>query len=412
MQGRLSHIIQEKFAQYYNTYAMNVLSPSFIGQREFGFVPFNTHTRKIMLRHKKFENVESLKDFLASTVSSDVYYSAAYYERPEADMDEKGWRGADLVFDIDADHIPTPCGKVHDSWVCNHCGFSCKGPSPEQCPTCGEAKFDTKTWMCDECLESAKKETIKLLDMLIEDLGFAENEIRLYFSGNRGYHVHVESKQIHLLDSMARKEIVDYVIGLGFKVELHRLIDKDKGRVVVGPNSKGWRSRIAKGIDSFLTKQSHGEIEAVGLSKPRIDFLIKNKEKLRESLKNKGWIEVKGVGPQNWKKIIQWIVNQQSAKIDTVVTTDIHRLIRLAGSLHGKTGFMKLESPLTSFDEFDPLKEAVAFKEGQMIVKVTEAPKFRIGDIYYGPFKDNSHVELPTAAALFLLCKGAAQVVD
>ncbi|MCK4477848.1 DNA primase small subunit PriS [Candidatus Bathyarchaeota archaeon] len=399
---------RNKFFEYYQKHFSNIQPPTSLEKREFGFLLFEGKT---MLRHKSFRSIDNLKHSLSTIVPSNAYYSSAYYERPEAEMDKKGWLGADLVFDIDADHIPTPCGKVHDTWVCSHCGFAGKGPSPEKCPACDEAKFNTKTWMCDECLESAKKETIKLLEMLMKDLGFAENEIKVYFSGNRGYHVHVENENIRLLDSMARKEIVDYVIGLGFKVELHRLIDKDKNRIVVGPNLKGWRDRIAKGIDAFLTKQSRSEIETMGLSKRRIDFLIKNKKKLRESLKRRGWITVKGVGPKNWKKIIQWIMDQQSAKIDTVVTTDIHRLIRLTGSLHGKTGFMKVEAPLHSFDKFDPLKEAVAFKEGQVIVDVVEAPRFRIGDTLHGPFKNDSRVELPTAAALFLLCKGVAKVV-
>jgi DNA primase small subunit len=139
---------------------------------------------------------------------------------------------------------------------------------------------------------------------------------------------------------------------------------------------------------------------------------MKNQKMLIENFKKKGRIDVKGVGLKDWEKIIQWVVAQQSAKIDTVVTTDVHRLIRLAGSLHGKTGFMKVEAHLRGFDEFDPLKEAVAFKEGHAIVDVTEAPEFRIGDTVYGPFKNASRVELPTPAALFLLCKGAAQMVE
>ncbi|MDH5447475.1 MAG: DNA primase small subunit PriS [Candidatus Bathyarchaeota archaeon] len=401
--------IREKFAQYYKNKGVTFHIPKQMEKREFGFLLFK---KRIMLRHRKFENINVLKAFLSTIIPSDVYYSSAYFEEPEREMKDKGWLGADLVFDIDADHIPTPCGKVHDTWVCSHCSFAGKGLSPEKCPSCGEAKFDTKTWMCDECLKSAKKETVKLLDMLMEDLGFAEDEIKVYFSGNRGYHVHVENENIRFLDSMARKEITDYIIGLGFKVELHRLIDKDKGRVVVGPNLKGWRGRIANRIYEFLTEATSDEIEKLGLKKHVAGFLIKNKKTLLENWKNKEWISVKGVGPKNWKKIIQWIVDQQSAKIDTVVTTDTHRLIRLAGSLHGKTGFMKVEAPLSGLDKFDPLKEAVAFKEGQINVNVDEAPKFQIGDTYYGPFKNTSHEELPTAAALFLLCKGAAQVAE
>ncbi len=376
-------------------------------KREYGFLLFY---QNVMIRHKGFENKDELVSFLRSTIPSDVYYSSAYYERPEANMDKKSWLGADLVFDIDAAHIPTPCGKVHDQWVCSNCSFQGKGPPLDQCPICGKAKFDTKTWMCDDCLESAKKETIKLVNMLMEDLGFAEDEVKVYFSGNRGYHVHVENESIRLLDSMARKEIVDYVIGLGLKAELHRLTEV--GGVVVEPNLVGWRSRIASGMYEFLAKKTLKEAQNIGLSKQAANSLINNRKTLLESLKNTGRLRVNGVGIKNWKKVIQWIVSQQSAKIDTVVTTDIHRLIRLVWSLHGKTGFMKTEAPLNQFNEFDPLKEAIAFKEGQITVDITEAPRFRIEDAYYGPFKNASHEKLPTAAAVFLLCKNAAQVVE
>lgn len=399
--------VQKLFTDYYRKKNNLIKPPTILQKREFGFILLKERT---MLRHKNFKNIDYLKQFLASTVPSDVYYSSAYYEYPDADMDKKGWLGADLVFDIDADHIPTPCGKVHDSWICSHCGFAGKGSSPEKCPACSKAKFEAKTWMCDKCFESAKDETIKLVDMLTEDFGFANSEVKVFFSGNRGYHVHIESENIRLLDSMARKEIVDYIIGLGLKTELHSLMDREK--IAFGPDLIGWRGRLVDGIDTFLEEKMPSEAETIGLGKQAVSFLTKEKEVLRENLKNGGMLTMKGVGAQNWKKIIQWVVDQQSAKIDTVVTTDTHRLIRLVGSLHGKTGFMKVEASLNDLDKFDPLKEAVAFKEGQMIVNIFEAPKFRIGDIYYGPFKNTSHVELPTAAALFLLCKGAAQVVE
>jgi DNA primase small subunit len=97
-------------------------------------------------------------------------------------------------------------------------------------------------------------------------------------------------------------------------------------------------------------------------------------------------------------------------KIDTVVTPDINRLIRLPNSLHGKTGLKKLEFPITAIDDFDPLKSAVAFKTGEVTVHVSEAPQFRVEDEIYGPF-ERQKIELPTAAALMLLCKGVAKVV-
>jgi DNA primase small subunit len=104
-------------------------------------------------------------------------------------------------------------------------------------------------------------------------------------------------------------------------------------------------------------------------------------------------------------------VEKQSVKIDTVVTPDINRLIRLSNSLHGKTGLKKVELPITGIEEFDPLKSAVAFKGGEVIVHVSEAPQFRVEDTLYGPY-ERQKIELPTAAAMMLLCKGVAKVVQ
>jgi hypothetical protein len=44
-------------------------------------------------------------------------------------------------------------------------------------------------------------------------------------------------------------------------------------------------------------------------------------------------------------------------------------------------------------------------------VDVSDAPQFRLEDNTYGPYK-NQRVELPTAAAMMLLCKGVAKVVE
>ena len=86
-------------------------------------------------------------------------------------------------------------------------------------------------------------------------------------------------------------------------------------------------------------------------------------------------------------------------------------MIRLANTLNGKTGLMKVAFPVKSIEEFDPFKEAIAFKEGRATVTVDEAPHFRLGEETFGPFK-NQRVELPTAPAVFLLCKDLAQVAE
>jgi len=401
-------IIRKKFEDFYKEKDFSAHSPPRFEEREFGFLLF---TEGKMIRHQKFTNVNLLNEFLGKLVPSDVYYSSAYFESPEKQMEKKGWLGADLVFDIDSDHIPTSCGKVHDSWQCKKCNFEGKGICPETCPKCGETRFDSKTWVCEVCMESAKSQTSRLVNMLLEDLGFSKDSVKVYFSGHRGYHVHVENERVHSLDSMARKEIVDYVIGLGLKPKLHRVITNQRILLTTDLKGGGWKKRVSFGLHELLTKPTLIEGQMVELRKPIIDYLKKSKEIVKDS-NNRGWIASKGMRSGSWEELVRLIVSQQSSKIDTVVTTDIHRLIRLDGSLHGKTALMKINAPLDKLTEFDPLKKAIAFKKGEIIVDVTEAPKFRIGDTYYGPYKNDSHVNLPSAAALFLLCKGAAKVVN
>jgi len=404
--------IRDKFADYYKENFASILAPSSLERREFGFLLLE---KGVMLRHKGFIDVERLRSSLATVVPSDVYYSSAYYERPEEEMRAKGWLGADLVFDIDADHIQTPCSTVHDLWVCTGCGASGRGASPQKCSACGGTKFKAKTWFCEVCLEAAKAEVIKLVDVLIEDFGFSSDVLTVAFSGHRGYHVHVESGAVRGLDSLARKEIVDYVMGIGLEPEFHGLgRSATPDRRVSGPdlNDRGWRGRVAKGTYDFLLTASKEELTKIGLKTQQINPLIEHREKLLKSWKQKGpWGVVKGISPETWKKIAQHGVEKQSVKIDSVVTPDINRLIRLSNTLHGKTGLKKVEIPISGIEDFDPLKSTVAFKEGDVTVLVSEAPQFRVEDETYGPF-ERQKIELPTAAAMMLLCKGVAKVVQ
>ena len=365
-----------------------------------------------MVRHRSVASMKEFKSILEEAIPSDVYHSCAYYEYPEADMDKKGWLGADLVFDIDADHIPTPCNKIHDEWACNKCGFSGKGITPETCPVCNGPKFETKTWPCEVCLNTTKEETAKLIDMLTRDFGFSEKEIHVFFSGHRGYHVHVESEAVKTLDAMARREIVDYVYGLGMALlggETRAKPPKESGKEVFVLHDFGWNKRLKQGIQNFILKATGDDLTNIGINKRSQAAILNNKEEIsKHCLKEWRW-NVKGVSAETWRKIANHVRDLESAKIDTVVTTDIHRLIRMNGTLHGKTGLKKIEFPIAKLDNFDPFTEAVAFKEGTAKVFVSSAPEFRLGGKAFGPYK-NDTVELPTAAAVLLVCKGRAEV--
>jgi DNA primase small subunit len=363
-----------------------------------------------MTRHKAIGSHEELVRSIRMLVPSDVYYSTAYYAKPAEEMERKVWLGSDLVFDVDADHIETPCKANHDTWRCSGCGLSKQGKPPAQCPNCGKAKFEERAWLCDECLKAAKNEVIKLIDFLARDFGVLEQDMHVFFSGHRGYHLHARTEEIRKLDESQRKEIVDYVLGLGLDVFFQGLYKKPKD-VIVGPqqNDPGWRGRFAREIYRLIMKGTEEELVDLGFSSRRARLIIKERPEREERWQKEIlWSEFEDrfhVNDTTWRTIFERAISKGAlpAEIDTVVTTDIHRLIRLPETLNGKTGLRAMA--VSNLDAFDPFADPIAF-EGEETVRVTEAPAFRMGNVNYGPYIKQD-VTLPAAAAMLLLCKGA-----
>jgi DNA primase small subunit len=413
--------LKAKFLEYYKGNLSAIKPPPAQTEREFGFLLFQ---QRIMVRHKAFRDFKAFGDSLLSLVPSDVYYSTAYYKRPDLEMEQKGWLGSDVVFDVDADHIDTPCKETHDMWSCPKCKETRRGKKPIKCPKCANEKLEEKPWLCDRCLIAAKEEVLKLIEILSEDFGIKSHEMHLFFSGHRGYHLHLISDKLKTLDDVQRKEIVDYVIGLGLDPAEQGLYQgprdlflEDRHSIVVGPQltDPGWRGRLAKGVYRIITELNEKQLTELGFSRGAA----------RHILKERGMIEVDwsrailwsyfqdkwGVTDQVWRNIIEKALTIMAlpAKIDTVVTTDIHRLIRMPETLNGKTGLKAAMVELDKLEQFDPFYRPVVF-EGRQKVHVKDAPELRIHDSKFGPFTDEE-VELPLAAAVLLVAKGVAMPV-
>jgi len=366
-------------------------------------------------RHIGYRTRDNLLNDLVKTVPHSVYHSAAFYSVPVArSMVEKEWQGAELVFDIDADHLDSPCASKHDVWQCsNHdCGITGNGAHPDNCPECSGTAFRALKWICDECLSAAKSNTIKLFDkFLVKDFGIDPDKIQINYSGHRGYHVRVQDPIVFSLDSNGRMELAHYITGLG----LNSTITAD-GYLRIKPTGelRNWQlpsiaRKIADAMIEFIDSidtYSGNETWAKSLKMYRedaIDGLQKNPPILSA--------KVKKVGPKYWQEIANKSTELYSAEIDQPVTTDIHRVIRLIGSLNGKTGFIVSQLTRDELTDFDPLTESIAFKDGTLKVSIPDraitVPEIRIGGNFYGPF-NGSIEELPTSVAVFLLCKGMA----
>jgi DNA primase small subunit len=408
------NFIKQAFLQYYSKKGSRITLPPDSRSREFAFLAFG---EKFMTRHKAIGSLEELVNNIRMLVPSDIYYSTAYYEKPAEVMDRKGWLGSDLVFDIDADHIETSCKAVHDIWACANCGLTKQGKPPSQCPDCGKTRLEERTWFCDECLNAAKKEVLKLVDFLTRDFGMPEQGMHIFFSGHRGYHLHIRTEEVRKLDESQRTEIVDYLRALGLDLSHLGLPNKGPRDTITGPqrSDPGWRGRIAREIYTLISQATEKDFTELGFSPRRARKIVSElpsrvQQDWKEEILWSEYEDSYGIKDEHWQKIIPVAIKRAAmdSLTDTVVTTDIHRLIRLPETLNGKTGLRA--TAVQDLEKFDPFRDPIAF-EGEETVRVTYAPAFRMGNANYGPYVKQD-VKLPAAAAMLLLCKGVGDPIQ
>jgi len=410
------------FKTYYRQYKEQESSKFNFRQREFGFLFWD---RNYMLRHKSFDHLEQLKDFLIKTGPRHVYSSGAIYEKPDnPNMDNKEYLYCDFIIDIDVDHFYTPCKEKHDRWLCKNCGNSGNGMI-ENCPKCKKAKIKSISWVCDDCLNHAKLEVFKIIDnFLIPDLGIDESEINITFSGHRGYHIKIENEQMRNLSSEFRREIVDYITGDNISFEVLGL--KSINNVIYGfsRESIGWPKKIYSKLEEILKNYSvealRNKLRSYELTGGNIETILNNKKRiLYEIYQNEERVWRVGLSMKALYKLLDGLVKDIGGNIDEPVSIDIHRLIRYPYSLHGKTGFKAQPLKLHELDKFNPLNEQnkeldpIVFesKKNHNLEVIEEIPRMTIKGQPYGPYSLGQQIEVPNHIAILLLCKEVAKTI-
>jgi DNA primase small subunit len=416
--------LKRLFQAYYKEKKSNIPIVNLYKKREFGFIPWE---KQIMIRHVGFRSPEIFLKYLVEKGPRHVYSSGSLYLQPDnLDMHKKEYQGCDLIIDIDVDHFYTPCKDDHDIWYCKECGKSGKGMI-KKCTKCGKTKIKTLNWICKDCLNVAKSDIIKLIyNFLIPDFGIKENEIKIAFSGHRGYHLKIENERIRSLNSEERREIVDYITGNNISLEVLGL--REIGSNIYGliKDNIGWSQKIVSKIEKILKNYSNIELEhflmKLGIIRNRIDSLLNSKDDFLKTISKKDkslWI-IPNFGLGTWKTFLYGIVNEIGAEIDEPVSIDIHRLIRYPGSLHGKTGFKVQELSLIELETFEPLNQnngildpIVFFSKITQKLEIIEPqlPIIKIKGEEFGPYKQGDKIEVPHHIAIFLLCKEVAKTI-
>jgi len=312
------------------------------------FIPFGGAPP---LRHKSFSDVGQVQRFLSERAMHSCFYSTAYWRRPhELKMADKLWQGADLIFDLDGDHLP--------------------GVTDKDFPGMLEVIQDQAWTLWNDFLEP--------------EFGFQEKHLQVTFSGHRGFHLHYRDPRLFHLDSEARRELVSHIRGEGVDVQggLARYHDAD---------ARGWTERIRNGMDDMIvtlrnihrgTEDGHGQLARLeaalqslqdreGVTSQRSASAIKRLAELTDHdgriqrLKD-GRFDVLGNYQGlflNLLKADASVVLGNAGETDEVVTIDVRRQIRWPTSLHGKSGMRVSEFPLARLDPdggqaYNPLQEA------------------------------------------------------
>ncbi len=376
-------VLNQAFKDYYFRRAEDVEIPDNIANREFGYSTFEN----AMVRHLSFSSAGEFHAFLVKESPYSVFSSVSCYAKPSLPMEEKGWQGADLVFDIDVKDLEMPCRRVHDSWHCRECGKMGSGLRPAICPSCKTNRINVLGWGCQTCLAAAKDHVHRIIDFLLNDFGTRADAISVFFSGNLGYHVEVRGQEMDGLDHDSRIEIADYITGVGITPQLLGVFPRDKSEVVSQKmpltSEAGWRGRLARHFSNKL-KATDAKSDA---------------ERAMA-------IQLASLGYRRFTNRLAQYAMDLGAKIDRNVTLDLHRIFRMGGTLHNKSGLIKKRcEDLTSFD---PFNDALGVIGEPIEVHVSYSPPFTLGDEDFGPYSD-SRVTLPLHAAAYLMCKGLAR---
>ena len=378
-------VIKKAFREYYFNHSRAIEEPLKMEQREFGYMHFG---QAGMLRHLSFKNMKELDAMLVREGPSDVYCSNAYYRFPtQQPMQEKQWLGADLIFDIDGKDLGMPCVPSHSYSVCINCGYVSRPPEQDEerssysCPSCGCKKADHVSIPCSKCMDGSKRQAKRLMDFLLADIGLEHSAINIYFSGNNGFHVHINDDACASLDPQARSDLVGYLSGKGLMLESIgvRKTNTESSFSIKFPKSGltyGWRRRIAEKLKIDMTS----------------------------AIKLKNIVNQYG-GYNAFKVELDKLAKDMGVKLDPQVTTDVHRVFRMPGTLNSKSGLSKAKS--SDLHSFDPFVDACLLGDGNVSVRVKTPVKLKLKRNSFNISKESA--EIPAYAAVYLMCKGLAE---
>jgi len=274
-----------------------------------------------------------------------------------------------------------------------------------------------------------RSQMIHLVDVfLMDNLGFQEDQIHITFSGGRGYHAHVRTPDIMGLGTSERRELVDFITGSGLNIDwifpYNRVATSQvatgggmrtniaKDRLIPPEDSGGWKLMMRHALMDVVNDFCDGDVKGIKKEYPSIkgsgnDTIANARDELiktRPMLFEKNTMAVLSKPTQNIliKIMKEEMAPRLSGEVDEPVTADIKRLIRLPGSVHGKSGLRVTPITREQLTDFDPLQMAVPDVYSDDEVKITMRRDTKL-DMKGQHFDLSGETTVPEYAAIFLI---------
>ena len=419
------------FKEYYSKASLEVDS---IPRREFAFMTWDGR----MIRHQAHNNEESILEFAQQRAPKAIYASLSKYLDPSHRL---------------------PKNVDRKTVNCQECGESYKadGNNPP-CPSCGvqneKADINTKdrramTLAFDidygdipghtkrspkENLGAAARSTINLVNLLTKDLGFDQQSIHITFSGQKGFHIRVATENHPLFshhaatDEFVRKTLINYVSGYSFKPMDFLLVTAHAHSANtwhLKNYSSGWGKRFNESIE-YIIKMAFGDDETFRSVLEMYMPWHEDKERkgTKKSLPSAKVIEgfksacvkhgesilkghnIREMGDANATRLMSFALARARLRyasfVDSKVTADKARVLRIPGSIHGGSGMVCCTVP--SVEHLNDMSWILDLQAELLGDEEVEVSISKVANTLYGVYEPGEH-KVPKNVAISMLCK-------
>lgn len=390
MDTRTREYVRGRFRDYYRR--TDLSEPKHADGREWGFMGWG-EDEDSLTRHLSVYELGNLDGYVTEECPKHVYTSTGRYDTPTAtDVDEKGWRGSDLVFEVTVD-------SVYDE---------------------NEADDDDDVPSFVERLEMCHDELITLIFRLDE---FDFDDLDILFTGN-GYRVQVYDDEYQQLGGAERAELLDYITAEGFTEEsLMTLLEEEDPAESndiaehLAAYAGGWRREFYEEFSGFLTDlEEMDEEDAVDTLTEFNQIGEGRAEGIYQSVSSNMGLFESGqfdAASSNMQRVIRQfisdLVEEHRVALNGSVTTTPHNFVSLPGSLHGDTALRVLRVPREDLLNFDPFERAVphVFLENEITIDVQTAGSYNVAGESVN--LESGVQTVPEPLGLFLMARDKAE---